>query len=69
MFSCMLLCIVENISLQSILHKYDLCWHFFTTYFEVIVTATLGKSSRYKWYLNEAMAVREWRVESRTSAR
>ena len=32
-----------------------LCWHFFTTYFEVIVAATLGKRSHSKWYLNEAM--------------
>ena len=33
-----------------------LCSHLFTTYFQVIVAATLGKSSHSKWYLNEAMA-------------
>ena len=33
-----------------------LCWYFFTTYFEVVVAATLGKSSHSKWYLNEPMA-------------
>ena len=52
----MVLRIVENISLSSILYKYELCWSFFTTYFEVIVAATLGKSSHSKSYLNEAMA-------------
>ena len=52
----MVLRIVENIFLPSILHKYDLCWHFLTTYFEVIVAATLWKSPQSKWYLNEAMA-------------
>ena len=52
----MVLRIVENIFLPSILYQYDLCWHFLTTYFEVIVAATLRKSSQSKWYLNEAMA-------------
>ena len=29
--------------------------HFFTTSLDVIVVATLGKSSHSKWYLNETM--------------
>ena len=47
--SCMVLRIVENISLsvQSILYnKYDLSWHFFTTYFEVKGLTTLDKIPR-----------------------
>ena len=51
----MVLHIVENNTLQSILYKYELRWHFFTAYFEVIVAATLSKSSQSKWHLNEAM--------------
>ena len=47
--SCKVLRIVENISLavQSILYnKYDLSWHFFTTYFEVKGLTTLDKILR-----------------------
>ena len=53
---CCVLWKIYLYNLPKILYKYDLCWHFFTTYFEVIVAATLGKSSQSKWYLNEAMA-------------
>ena len=69
-FSCMLLRIVENLSLsvQSVLYKHNLFWNFFTTYLEVKVATTFGKAYGLR-YLNKAITSDSFALRKAQSCR